>query len=559
MAIKPRSVPTKTLAQNLSSSGTTLYISDTLDWDGVQLSSADFGSQAFAVLRNAANTQIEFIEIDETTITSSNAITILKRGLGYDGTQVADTETKYNWNAFDTYVELGADTPQLLAQLVEEAGDETIAGVKTFSSSPIVPTPTTATQAANKSYADGLAIAGAPDSDDTTKGILERATMAEIEAGTAAGSTTAPLAVVSGRLGARLYTAYAADAGSNDTYVITCAPVPTAYTAGMVITFKANTINTGACTVNVNSLGAKDIQKRVAGGLVALDDGDIAAGAIITCIYNGTQFELQSRISKQQVSQSGAEIYAASSGGTDTYAITLSPAPSAYVTGQVFRFKADVANTGTASLNVNSLGALTLKKHTPIGLAALDTGDILANQFVEVIHNGTDLTIISPLSNPQPGLVASTQNTTLTANTSEQTVVTYTIPAGQLSTKHGVRIKCKLQHLAHANGDDVTIKFKFGATTFHTATLAGAGVDTTTDIGVYEVLVLNNTTSAQKYSVESMEMSGLTTFEVFAIDSGTIAESTTGTVAVAVTSQTAADGTNAVEVKEATIEYVYAV
>lgn len=134
--IKPVSIPTKTLAQNLSSSGTTLYLNNTLGWDSAQLSSADFGTQAFATLRNSSNTQIEFIEIDPSTVTSASAITILKRGLGYDGAQVADAETKYNWNAFDTYVEIGADIPQLLAQLVEEAGAETIAGVKTFSSIP---------------------------------------------------------------------------------------------------------------------------------------------------------------------------------------------------------------------------------------------------------------------------------------------------------------------------------------------------------------------------------------------------------------------------------------
>jgi hypothetical protein len=38
---------------------------------------------------------------------------------------------------------------------VVKTGAQTIAGVKTFSDSPIVPTPTTNTQAANKSYADG--------------------------------------------------------------------------------------------------------------------------------------------------------------------------------------------------------------------------------------------------------------------------------------------------------------------------------------------------------------------------------------------------------------------
>lgn len=37
---------------------------------------------------------------------------------------------------------------------VTKTGDETIAGIKIFSSSPIVPTPTTPTQVANKSYAD---------------------------------------------------------------------------------------------------------------------------------------------------------------------------------------------------------------------------------------------------------------------------------------------------------------------------------------------------------------------------------------------------------------------
>lgn len=38
--------------------------------------------------------------------------------------------------------------------VVHDTGNETITGVKTFSSSPIVPTPTTATQAVNKEYAD---------------------------------------------------------------------------------------------------------------------------------------------------------------------------------------------------------------------------------------------------------------------------------------------------------------------------------------------------------------------------------------------------------------------
>ncbi len=51
------------------------------------------------------------------------------------------------------------DLKTLAESLDDEAvrltGAETIAGIKTFSSSPIVPTPTTSTQAANKTYVDG--------------------------------------------------------------------------------------------------------------------------------------------------------------------------------------------------------------------------------------------------------------------------------------------------------------------------------------------------------------------------------------------------------------------
>lgn len=90
--------------------------------------------------------------------------------------------------------------------------------------------------------------------------------------------------------------------------------------------------------------------------------------------------------------------YAADAGGTDTYAITVAPIPTAYVTGQTFRFKANTANTGAATLNVNSLGALTLKKPSASGYTALETGDILANQLVEVMYNGTDAIVTSTLS-----------------------------------------------------------------------------------------------------------------------------------------------------------------
>ncbi|MGZ6004801.1 MAG: hypothetical protein ACXWLH_01480, partial [Candidatus Saccharimonadales bacterium] len=57
--------------------------------------------------------------------------------------------------------------------VVHKTGDETVGGTKTFSASPVVPTPTDPTHAATKAYADGIVAGGAPDADASTKGILK--------------------------------------------------------------------------------------------------------------------------------------------------------------------------------------------------------------------------------------------------------------------------------------------------------------------------------------------------------------------------------------------------
>jgi hypothetical protein len=85
---------------------------------------------------------------------------------------------------------------------------------------------------------------------------------------------------------------YAADGGSNDTYVISLPVAPTAYSEilGLPIAFRANTPNTGAATLNVNTLGAKTIKKD---GSLDLETGDIADDQIVIVVYDGTNFQLQ--------------------------------------------------------------------------------------------------------------------------------------------------------------------------------------------------------------------------------------------------------------------------
>lgn len=94
--------------------------------------------------------------------------------------------------------------------------------------------------------------------------------------------------------------------------------------------------------------------------------------------------------------QNWLKVYAASSTGTDAYAITLSPAPSSYLTAQTFKFLADVWNTWAATLNVNWLGAKTIKKLRDQDLA---TGDIEAGQIVEVAYDGTNFQMNSQIAN----------------------------------------------------------------------------------------------------------------------------------------------------------------
>lgn len=83
---------------------------------------------------------------------------------------------------------------------------------------------------------------------------------------------------------------YVRSTTGNDTYVGSVTPALTAYTAGGCFVLNGDTANTGAATININSLGAKSILTRAGG---ALSNGDITANAPITICYDGTQFIIQ--------------------------------------------------------------------------------------------------------------------------------------------------------------------------------------------------------------------------------------------------------------------------
>jgi hypothetical protein len=91
-----------------------------------------------------------------------------------------------------------------------------------------------------------------------------------------------------GQIQAQAYIYLGSVAGTN-TITATTSPVTTAYASGQTYRFVAAGANTGAVTININSLGAKDVTKN---GTAALISGDIISGAIYTLVYDGTRFQV---------------------------------------------------------------------------------------------------------------------------------------------------------------------------------------------------------------------------------------------------------------------------
>lgn len=77
------------------------------------------------------------------------------------------------------------------------------------------------------------------------------------------------------------------DTGAANAYVLPAA-IP-AYTTGMLVIWQATNANTGASTININSLGAKSIFRSDG---TALSANDIVANQNIVMTYNGTEFRL---------------------------------------------------------------------------------------------------------------------------------------------------------------------------------------------------------------------------------------------------------------------------
>jgi len=94
--------------------------------------------------------------------------------------------------------------------------------------------------------------------------------------------------------------------------------------------------------------------------------------------------------------QKNSLIYSVASGSDNAYVVNLDPALTEYTPGMIIHFKATFSNSGSASININSLGNIAIKKNYSY---ALETNDILNGQYVSIIFDGSNFQILGQLGN----------------------------------------------------------------------------------------------------------------------------------------------------------------
>lgn len=90
------------------------------------------------------------------------------------------------------------------------------------------------------------------------------------------------------------------------------------------------------------------------------------------------------------------QVFVSSTGGTaNAQTVTLSPAPAAYYAGMRINGKASATNTGALTINVNGLGAKTVKR---MGGGACVGSEFIDGMPFDVIYDGTDFLILHNVS-----------------------------------------------------------------------------------------------------------------------------------------------------------------
>src|SRR3990167_2065866 len=368
-----------TLHTPLSSSGTSIVLKKFVDLDGAELAMSDFGDWGVVVIKQGDTVEmIKFSALSQSSTDATCTLTVATNGRSIAGTSpYAGASTGEDFQSGAEVIV--TNDPLTLSRFANLDVAQTFTQIMTFSALPQITAgdPVAANDVARKAYVDSV-VAGIA----TTVNVVIPGT---------AGET-----VVAGHL------LYFDDTDNEwkkcDADIATTVEnvkLGIAQGAGVEGRASSGGVLVRGLDANQSGLtaGAIYYASNTAGGLSA------SAGTkevTIGFAYSATQLYFNPRFNQQltenqqdliEAIEGGTDFYAASAVGTDAYAITIAPAITAYVTGMKFRFKADVANTGAATLAVSGLSALAIKK---LNDQDLSTGDIEVGQIVEVVYDGVD-------------------------------------------------------------------------------------------------------------------------------------------------------------------------
>lgn len=393
MSIKFTTVPPKSLSQAILSTDTSFRLSSITGWDGVDLTSASFGSQAFGAFISADRTVLELFEWDPSTV-ASTSITIIGRGLDFTGVNTVVAANKRDWPAGTTTVQLGSDIPQLMNLIASSilSNANTWTGQNIFNNyAPQTDSdPTSANDLTRLSYVQALvlgtlttinvivpATAGETVSagqlcyfDDATNQwkLTDADTPATVQntlLGIAQGSGTVGNPILNGVL---LQGVDTHQTGLTDGQTMYASNTPGAI---------SNSAGTYSVVVGI-SKGTTSIyfaprfNQQITADQIAAMQGGGSLGSPSSTNKFLTQLGLQA----------GSEIYTTElSGGSTAYTATYSPTITALTDGMELSLKIPVTNsTTTPTFSPNGLTARTIVK---TGGTALVVGDIVVgmNKF----------------------------------------------------------------------------------------------------------------------------------------------------------------------------------
>lgn len=174
--------------------------------------------------------------------------------------------------------------------------------------------------------------------------------------------------------------------------------------------------STGGATPSIStSMNTNKLIGRSTAGVGVMEEISIGTGLTLSA---GTLSSASTNIKYGAATQASAGVYTSTITGV-----------SAYTTGDVYVIKFDTVNDGASTLNINSIGAVNIYKNTS---TPISSGDIKANQTVELVYDGTNFQAIGLIPSQ---LLAYVHNSEGAVINKGQVVYAYQATGNKMSVK----------------------------------------------------------------------------------------------------------------------------